>query len=296
MTQLVQQMGHVTLQVPDPMASARDLVDLVGVKITHQSADEVMLSSNTRRYEVIYRKGSRTQVLALGLEAVSHAAIDEVARRVKAEGLPVIAETSLHPDIAKAIRFRDPCGAIYEVHSPIPRTEGVMHVGVGSRPTRLEHVNILVPDPKASREFLVRVLGMKVSDYAGEDLLAWARAADGYHHTVAIGPGPGKLHHYAFDHRSVEDLVGIADTLVLKDRWMLWGPGRHGAGGNIFTYYIDHDGCIVENSVEMSRVDHEEIFAPNHWSIGEGMSGRWINQWGGGPPADFGDHGMPFAG
>jgi hypothetical protein len=33
-THVIRQMGHVTFSTPDPEGSARDLVDLVGLKIT----------------------------------------------------------------------------------------------------------------------------------------------------------------------------------------------------------------------------------------------------------------------
>jgi catechol 2,3-dioxygenase len=63
----------------------------------------------------------------------------------------------------------------------------------------------------------------------------------------------------------------------------------------VFTYYVDPDGCLVENSIEMTRIDVDSLHQPTHWPIGEGMSGRWINLWGGGPPVGFGDPGLAFA-
>ena len=295
MDALIQQMGHVTLGVPDPARSAADIADIVGLRITGRDGDAVMLSSNHRRYELVLCQAATPHVLAIGLEATSAAAVAEVRRRVRADGLPILDDRPLHPGIADAVRFRGPCGSIFEVHTPIPRTEPAAYIGPGSRPRRIEHVNILVPDVQATGSFLREVLGLKLSDSAGDNLLAWYRAGDGYHHTVALGPGPGKLHHYAFDLHAMEDLVGIADRLALKQRTMLWGPGRHGAGGNVFTYYVDPDGCIVENSIEMLRVDHQAVYAPTHWEIGEGMSGNWINLWGQGPPPNFGEPGLPFA-
>lgn len=296
MTFLIQQMGHVAFAVPDPEASARDLRDIVGLTVASRTPDAVFLSSNTRAYEVSYRQGPEARVLAIGLEAVSVEAVAEVRRRAVSDGLAILDDRPLHPGAEAAIRFKGPCGATYEVHTPLPRTAIASGAsGPGSRPKRLEHVNLLVPDVAATREFLANTLGLRLSDSAGDNLLSWHRAGDGFHHTVALGPGPGKLHHYAFDLRALEDLAGIADTLASQERAMIWGPGRHGAGGNVFTYYVDRDGCIVENSIEMMRVDQEALYQPNHWEIGPGMSGRWINLWGGGPPADFGEPGMLFA-
>ena len=293
MTCLVRQMGHLTLAVPDPAASARDLCEIVGLRVTRSYGDTVFVSSNARAYEMAFVKAAQPSVLAIGLETDGPAEVDAIEVRVRSDGLSIIADRPLHVGVERAFRFRGPAGEIYEVHSPITRSQ--LPTGSAARPKRLEHVNLLVPDVRASGEFLARIFGMRLSDAAGENMLSWHRAADGFHHTIALGPGPGKLHHYAFDLRALEDLAAIADALAVRERALIWGPGRHGAGGNVFTYYVDRDGCIVENSIEMMRVDSEASYQPGHWQIGEGLSGRWINLWGGGPPADFGDPGIGFA-
>ena len=46
MTHLIRQMGYVVMATPDPEGSARDLSDITGVHLTHQSADAVYVSSN----------------------------------------------------------------------------------------------------------------------------------------------------------------------------------------------------------------------------------------------------------
>ena len=289
---LIQQMGHVALAVPNPEASARDLCEMVGLRVTARTAAGLFLSCNTRHREISFAHSATPHVLAVGLEAPSTAAVDEVLRRVRADGLDVIDDHPLYGGAERAVRFRAPGGVIFEMHTPIARSEPVSYV---SRPKRIEHVNVLVPDVQAMADFLTGTLGLKLSDSAGDGMLSWYRAADGFHHTVAMGPGPGKLHHYAFDLRTLQDLSSVADTLAAHRRALIWGPGRHGAGGNVFTYYVDPDGCIVENSIEMARIDNDAVYKPMQWEIGEGMAGRWINLWGAGPPSGFGELGLPFA-
>jgi catechol 2,3-dioxygenase len=295
MSYLIRQMGHVTLGVPDPLASAADLRDLTGLQVTRPGDDEVRLSSNARSYEMVLQRAPVACVRAIGLEAVSAAAVEEVGRRVASDGLELLADAPMHGGGGRAVRFRGPGGAIFEVHTPVARRPLDQLTPAGVRPRRIEHVNILVEDVRAARDFLTTTLALKLSDTAGEDMLSWYRAEDGFHHTVALGPGPNKLHHYAFDLHALADLAGIADRLAQRQRALLWGPGRHAAGGNVFTYYVDPDGCLVENSIEMTRIDVDSLHQPTHWPIGEGMSGRWINLWGGGPPVGFGDPGLAFA-
>lgn len=296
MAHLIRQMGHVAMTVPEPSVSAQDLVEITGLKITDTIDGAVYLSANQKHHEVSYRRGDTAVVDAIGLEAIDVAAVDEVLRRLRSDGITILDDRPLDPFIDRAVRFMTPFGVIFEVHSAVARNQTQRHVGPGSRPRRIEHVNCNVSDTVVAREFLTGVLGMELTDRTSKDEFLWFRAADGYHHTVAIYQGPPKLNHYAFDQNSLEDLVGIADTLVLKDRFLLWGPGRHGAGGNIFTYYIDPDGCVVENSIGMDHYGSDLPFEVRTWEMTMDPKSRLLNQWGGTrSPDDFVDHGMPFA-
>jgi catechol 2,3-dioxygenase len=135
---------------------------------------------------------------------------------------------------------------------------------------------------------------MLLCDRTSGDEFNWFRCNDGYHHTLALFRGDPSVHHYAFDFNALEDLAGIADGLVLKKRKLLWGPGRQGAGGNVFQYYVEPNDCIVEMSVGMERIDSDELYQPRTWEITPGFADRWINLWGSSPPSNFTDPGLRF--
>lgn len=295
MSYLIRQMGHVVMSVPDPTAAAQDLCDVVGLRVTEVDGDSVYLSSNNRHHEVTYVKGEAGAV-AFGLEAVSPEAVEEVAARVKSDGLTILSDRPMGKHYDKAIRFVAPGGAVIEVHTPIARNQDMRFIGGGgARPKRIEHVNAFTPDSAAFGEFLEKALGMKLSDQTDGGDFRWYRGSDGFHHTIAMGPGELSLHHYAFDLYSMEDLARIADNLVLKDRALVWGPGRHGAGSNIFTYYADQTGCLVENSVEMAHIDNDVTYEPRTWDITEGLEARWVNMWGTPPTPGFLGGGVKFS-
>lgn len=295
MSYMVRQMGHVAFHSPDPDGAAQDLVEIVGMRVTERDGDTVYLSSNNRHHEISFTKGKAGTVRAIGLEAVSAEAIDEVRRRAQSDGLEILDDRPLGKHTDRAVRLVAPGGAIFEIHTPIARNQSARYIGVGANPKRIEHINAFAPDVAAFGEFCEKVLGMKLSDRTSDDRFRWYRAGDGFHHTVAMGTGDSMMHHYAFDQWAVEDLVAIADTLTLKGRAMAWGPGRHGAGSNIFTYYSDPHGCIVENSVQMAHIDNDAVYQPGNWDISEGLAGRWINLWGTPPMPAFLVPGIPFA-
>ena len=293
MTNLIQQMGHVVISSPDPHGAAKDLQETVGLRISEQDGDTVYLTSNSRHHEVTYVRGSGKAVV-LGLEAVSPEAVEQVYARAKSDGLKIVSDKPTGKYYARAVTIVAPGGAVFEIHTPIVRNQPASYNGAGARPRRIEHINAFSPDTTAFGDFCAKTLGMKLSDRTADDGFRWYRAADGYHHTIAMGPGASALHHYAFDLHCMEDLMRVADNLALKERALVWGPGRHGAGSNIFTYYADPHGCLVENSIEMARIDCEATYEPRSWDISEGLNGRWINQWGTPPTPGFLVPGIEF--
>lgn len=293
MSYLIQQMGHVVISSPVPLGAARDLQETVGLRISEQDGETVYLTSNSRHHEVTYVKGAGKAV-ALGLEAVSADAVDEVYKRAKSDGLSILSDKPIGKHYARAVTLVAPGGAVFEVHTPVVRNQPERYLGGGPRPRRIEHINAFSPDTAAFGDFCAKTLGMKLSDRTSDDGFRWYRGADGYHHIIAMGPGASALHHYAFDLHSLEDLSRIADNLALKSRSLVWGPGRHGAGSNIFTYYADPHGCLVENSIEMARIDNNAVYEPRSWDISEGLNGRWINQWGTPPTPGFLVPGIEF--
>jgi len=295
---LIRQMGHILVSSPDPMSAAQDLCEVVGLRITEADGGDVYLSSNNRHHEVTYRQaasGDTGTALAIGLEAVSAHAVDEVYSRAKSSGVTILGDKPLTKHCDRALSLIAPGGAVFEVHTPIARNQTSDYLARGARAKRIEHVNAFSEDTSAFGEFCEEIFGMKLSDKTSDDGLRWYRSQDGFHHTIAMGTGPSMLHHYAFDLYCLEDLARIADNLSLKDQALVWGPGRHGAGSNIFTYYADPHGCLVENSIEMAHIDNDLTYEPRTWDISEGLEGRWLNLWGTPPTPGFLAGGIPFA-
>ncbi|MEM8729271.1 MAG: VOC family protein [Pseudomonadota bacterium] len=293
MSNLIRQMGHVVIGSPDPEGAAKHLSDVTGVRVTDRDGDTVYTSSNERHHEVTYVPGNG-EVIAMGLEVINAAALDTIYERAKSDGLQILSDQPIGPHYDRALRLVAPGGSVFELHTPIAANQTARYIGGGgARPKRIEHVNFWTPQIAAFKEFLEGVLGMELSDKTSDEVGHWYRAADGYHHCVAVlGTDELRFHHYAFDHNSLYDLQRIADNLHVLDEAMAYGPGRHGAGDNIFTYYLDPHGCLVENSTEMAHIDHWE---PSVWDVSAGMAAKWINKWGTPPPPVFDTAGIPFA-
>ena len=291
---LIRQMGHIAMATPDPEGSAADLVDLVGLKITERRGGTVFLSSNERHHELMLVEGADPGVIAVGLEALDAAAVDEITHRVRSEGFEILNDQPLGPTVERAVRFKITNDFVFEVHTPVARNQPQRHTGPGARPRRIDHVNFKAHNVLEMRDIFIKLFGMKLSDRTAGDEFNWFRCQDGYHHTLAVFGGEPSVHHYGFAFHNLQDFSGVADGLVLKERALLWGPGRHGAGGNMFQYYIDPNNCVVEMSVDMDRIDNDELYEPRTWSISPTLADRWINLWGSPPPFNFTEPGLSF--
>ncbi|GGL76353.1 VOC family protein [Wenxinia marina] len=279
MTNLIARMGYILLAVPDPRASATDLADVLGAGAGGEGADRASLSVSDRAAEIVYLRGETPGVVAVGLEAPDEAAVAEVTSRVRAAGLDILSERPAVDGVTRAVRFATPFGPVLEVHTPVPRT---------GRPVpgllRLDHVNLRASDPKGMQDLLADVLGMELSDRTAGYERAWYRAADGFHHTLAVGPGRG-IHHYSFQCESAAAIVALADRLGRQGRRLIWGPGRHGPGNNVFSYFADRDGTVCEVCCEMERIDRSAPRQAGVWDMDDPAT---MNLWGAPMPADYG--------
>ncbi len=116
-----------------------------------------------------------------------------------------------------------------------------------ARPLRLGHLIKFSPDVPRSVQFYTQVLGMKVSDQAG-DVIAFLRgAAGGDHHMVAFAKSTHTgLHHVSFEVADLDEIEIGAQTLLRAGYRDAFGLGRHIGGSNYFHYIRDPWGSLAE--------------------------------------------------
>jgi catechol 2,3-dioxygenase len=55
-----------------------------------------------------------------------------------------------------------------------------------------------------------------------------------------------------------------------------WGVGRHGPGDNVFAYFVDPFGIVVEYTAEVLQVDHDYVVGrPQDWTWPPGRTDHW---------------------
>jgi catechol 2,3-dioxygenase len=129
-----------------------------------------------------------------------------------------------------------------------------------------------------------------------DDSLIWMRGANRQHHILGIVRGETGLHHYSFELRSFGDYETLGDLLDRTGRELVWGPGRHRPGDNIYAYYLDPCGAMVECSHGMALVADDDAYQPNViTALKRPENVRALNVWGAPAPQPWLQHRFPFA-
>ena len=102
--------------------------------------------------------------------------------------------------------------------------------------------------------FYEKHLGFRLSDWLS-DRMAFLRCST-EHHSLAIAKRTKvSLNHVSFEMRGIDEYLRGTGRLLRHGHKPLWGPGRHSAGDNTFSYFSDPHGNVVEYTTELHS-DH----------------------------------------
>lgn len=225
------------------------------------------------------RQADTNRVDVIALAADSRADVDALFAKVRAAGAKFVSEPHelSSPGGGYGFRFFSPDGLLLEISSDVARGAKRDLARWEGLPVKISHIVVHSPDHHALVAFFTDVLGLRVSDWLG-DFMCFLRC-NSAHHRIAILPGPPCLNHVAYDMLSVDDMMRGIHRLKHKGVEIGWGPGRHTAGNNTFSYFVTPNGFVTEYTSELEEVDFEthqhkvHIPAPlvmDQWGIGVG--------------------------
>jgi catechol 2,3-dioxygenase-like lactoylglutathione lyase family enzyme len=230
-------------------------------------------------YVVRLREDASNSIDVIALAADSDTDVDALHEKVVAAGCKIVfaprALTTLGGGYG--FRFFSPDGLPLEVSAGVERRTPRQLLRWEGIPQKISHIVLHSPDHRTMVQFFVDVLGFRVSDWLG-DFMCFLRCNTA-HHRLAILPGPPCLNHVAYDMLTVDDMMAGIRRLKKAGTDILWGPGRHTAGNNTFSYFTTPNGFAVEYSSELEHVDFDahvdQVHVPgpttmDQWGIGVG--------------------------
>ncbi len=275
----IKQLSHVALKVQNLEQQVQFYTQMVGLEESaRDETGRVYLRCNADHHNVVLIPGETSEMDHFALEvADGKAGLDNAAKVLDQAGIPYEAQSSGGSGQGQTLRLQDPSGFVVELIAGLeqkPRYYGARAV----QPRRFQHITLRTPDLETTAEFYTQILGFRVSDWVGQDMV-WVRCNPD-HHGVAVSRYPRKMmHHFAFEVKDMSELVHQAEHMAHHDYTLLYGPGRHGPGNNLFIYFFDPEENIIEFAADMQQIWDDEAHEPKVWD----PNGRWSNQWG--PPA-----------
>jgi catechol 2,3-dioxygenase-like lactoylglutathione lyase family enzyme len=261
----VKRIGHATFETPDIGRQIDYFTEIAGLVLAERENGRAYLATKLGDLVVQLEKGDQARCSRISFQVAPETEFDDIRHGLEAEGIRSEMRNDPSPGIPKLMVFEDPKGTIIEVFSdasPISKNQPVAGIG----PLKLGHLAFVVPDPKAFADFYGRVLGFRVSDWIADWFVFMRCGPD--HHTVNFVRGKTtKMHHIAFELKDWAHIQTACDLLGAKNMPIIWGPGRHGPGHNVYTYHRNPDDQIVELFTELDKMLDESFghFDPRPW-------------------------------
>jgi catechol 2,3-dioxygenase-like lactoylglutathione lyase family enzyme len=265
----------VELGTPDLTRSEEFYTKVWGLQAVARIDDVVYLRASGRDHHVLTLRAHNTpEVLSVTFRIAERAHLQQLADSVEAAGGTVLSSVGPNngPDGGTVVTLRTPEGYIFRlIHGDM------LHPVGGPRrdfPLRLSHVNLNCSNIEATREFFEKALGFCLTDRS--KMMVFLRCNQDHHAVVLADSGVDGMNHIAFMMPYFESVMRGSGRMVDNGYPIGWGVGRHGPGDNIFAYFVDLTGFVIEYTAEVLQVDDAyTIQGPDYWVWPPGRTDHW---------------------
>lgn len=281
-------LGYVRLGLQNPDPAVEFYREHLGLLATEQTPGRTTFRCwhESQRFTFVVERDEADRLREIAFEVRDRQDLEELASAVTAAGHDVQwadAEAEL-PGVGTSVSFSVPGGhrlrlaeRIEQLGYPTghqsPDWNVPREVRAAVAPMFLLHVGITVPDPQATVNFLIDVLGFQVSEVVRPDddpsrvLSALLfRTTNGQ--DLAVFPGPeGGLHHVGFMVEDESDVMRTAGYLVEERLKMdLYGTTLQPYGNTFSLYVKDPAGVRLELFSGGRYTELHPEFQPVEWT------------------------------
>lgn len=292
----VTKLGFISMNAVDFDGMRAYYRDVVGLPEQYADDRSAYYSCGPDHHAVSLHKAATAGLRHIGLEVRVQDSLADMVRHLRAQGVAADLRSDDIPGVPHSIRITDPEGAVIHLYADTTGSDRAYGTGGGILPGKLGHVAYFVENAKRAEAFYTEALGFRWSDWI-EDIFLFMRCnAD--HHTINFLRSDHKgLFHAAYELHDFSHIGRACDILASHGMPVIWGPGRHGAGHNIFIYHRDPDGNVIEYFTELDRMLDEDLgcFDPRPYHEDYPQRPKvWAqsplagNKWGVSPPPGFG--------
>lgn len=252
----VTQLGYLGIGVSELARWEHFATEVLGLQVAGADSDGSMfLRMDEYHHRFALLPGGNDDVAFVGWEVRDQPSLDEIRRRLSADGVEVAEGT---PEETRArrvvglIRLKDPSGIPTEIYfgplmnfeQPFKSPRAISGFVTGEQ--GMGHIVVRVDDTARSLHFYRDLLGLRISDFiemrshrSGQSLSLTFMHCNPRHHSIAFGviPARKRLMHFMLQTRSVDD---VGSTYYLcQDRGIeISGTlGRH-TNDHMMSFYL----------------------------------------------------------
>ncbi len=265
----------VAIGTPDLALSERFYTQVWGLEVAARQGEAVYLRATGADHHVLaLHPRAVAEILSVTFRVDAATDLTQLAERAGRLGARVLSGPAPtgEPGGGVLLELAEPQGGVYRF------VQGdALHDDAGERPdraSRLAHVNLNSHDVDAQTRFFEQGLGFVLTDRS--KLMAFLRCNSDHHAVVLAEAKASGLNHIAFLVPDWESVMRAAGRLVDAGYPIGWGVGRHGPGDNVFAYFVDPVGFVVEFTAEVLQVDDGyRVRGPEEWVWPPGRTDQW---------------------
>ncbi len=240
-------LNHIGLQSPNPQRLANFYQDVLAMTAHSQGNNEWLCEGSDRT--ILISMGKRNEFEFAAFSSTNFDKISSLKERVKSFGFNA---NDYHSTLLKPGAFYviDPDKRKICFGTPIARltSEKGLH-------GPLQHVTFRSKCVESFEKFYNEILNFKVVDQVvntSGKITASFLTSNQEHHTIAcFKASETSLDHHSYEVGKWNLIRDWCDFFSKKGVRVLWGPGRHGPGNNLFVFIEDLDGNRIELSAEL---------------------------------------------
>ncbi|UZF90895.1 VOC family protein [Bosea sp. NBC_00550] len=271
----ISSLRSVEIDTPDIAVSERFYTQIWGLSVAARQDGVVYLRATGADHHVLALHASQSpEILSVTFRVDEDSDLAAVAERAVAQGATMLVPPgpNAEPDGGMIATLAEPQGGVYRL------VQGDRHHAdaceIRDRPSRLAHVNLNSVDVDAQAAFHEKALGFVLTDRS--KLMAFLRCNSDHHAVVLAEAKANGLNHIAFLVPDWESVMRASGRLVDAGYPIGWGVGRHGPGDNVFAYFVDPVGFVVEFTAEVLQVDDDyRVRGPDEWVWPPGRTDHW---------------------
>jgi catechol 2,3-dioxygenase-like lactoylglutathione lyase family enzyme len=263
-------LAYIELGSPDPQRLARFYETAFSAVVSPVGSSYVCRGPDRC---VIVSPGEPKTLVSAGYKLKDKAALDALDARIRSHGVPV--ERTATIEFEDAVGFRDPSGN--HLFFGLPRNTTPHVDGLSGR---IQHVVVASTDAQAMVDFYSKIVGLIVSDRVldtdGNLKTAFLRTDHEHHSFAVFQAGENRFDHHCYEADDWNAIRDWGDHFASFRIPVKWGPGRHGPGNNVFSYFAGPEELPIEYTAEVLQIDDSYTFrGPDQWKWSPGRLDHW---------------------